>query len=79
MEQAGIAIKYHGNKIVIAGPERQRQNAIDGDPFQRAFVVARVGCAMPLVNEKNKAEPILAMLAKAGPGDGAAQDQMVSD
>src|SRR5581483_7527285 len=36
-------------------------------------MVARVKFAMPAFNAKNEAKPVLTLLAKAGPGDGSAQ------
>src|SRR4249919_4056150 len=57
----------------IAVPQRQIENARDRNPLQRAFGVVRMRRAGEPRDQKDEAEPILALLAETRPADGASQ------
>ena len=62
----------------VAFPERQLKNTLDLDPLQDAFRVLVPRLAAEALDEKDEAEPVLALLAEARPADCSAQRELLS-
>src|SRR5258708_39854346 len=65
-------VEYQRQEILISFPQRQFHQAIQRDPFQRALGIVLLGFAGPTIHAKNKAKPVLSLLAETGPANGSA-------
>ena len=68
-------VKNQRQEVAVALPHRQVTEFSEGNPTQRAVVVALRGLADEVVDEKDQPEPVAAVRTKSRPGDAAAQPQ----
>src|SRR5579884_3783184 len=78
MKLSRRVLKHQRQEMPIPFPQRQLQQAFDCDPLKAPLGVAGQRLTMPVVDPKNEAEPILAVLAEARPANGAAQHQRIA-
>src|SRR3546814_219079 len=75
VERARVVVEDQRQELAVALPHRQFVQAVDRDPLQRAFRVALQRRAGERSHHEHESEPVLAVLAEAGPADRAAQRQ----
>ena len=68
-------VKNQRQEVAVTLPHRQVTEFSEGNPTQRAVVVALRGLADEVVDEKDQPEPVAAVRTKSRPGDAAAQPQ----
>src|SRR5262245_28355010 len=71
-------VKHQRHEIAVALPERQVEQTIHVHPLQRPLRVFAPRIAMPAIDAEHKTEPVLAMLAEAGPVDRAAENDVIA-
>src|SRR5215471_18398668 len=76
MERPRIGVENQRQEVAVALPQRQIEDALDVDPLERSFQVARECLAAEGGDQEDEAEPVLAVLAESGPADRAAQGQI---
>src|SRR5262245_36360224 len=64
--------------MAVPLPERQLEQSIHVHPDQRALGILAAELAVPAIDAEDEAEPGLAVLAKTGPANGAAQQDLVA-
>lgn len=79
MKRSGVLVKDQGKKKTVAFPHGQIEQTLHWVPQQAAFGVAGKRHSCVGGDEEDKAQPIFAFWAKAGPVDGAAQIHVAAD
>src|SRR5207248_1953035 len=67
--------KNQWQEIAIPFPQRQIEDMVHRDPFERTLHVLPMRRSVPAVDAKNEAKPVGAVFAEARPTDGASQGQ----
>src|SRR5207248_1046785 len=65
-------------EMAVAFPERQFQHVLHIHPVERSLGVLPQRLAAPAVDAEDETEPVLPLLAEAGPAHGAAQHQRLT-
>src|SRR5690606_38714460 len=78
MEGARVIVEHQRQELAVAVPERQLEDAVDLDPFERALRIGGERLAGISCYHEQETEPVLALLAEARPADRAAQLQFVA-
>src|SRR5690606_6609150 len=78
VEGARVVVEHQRQEAAVAFPQRQVEDALDLHPLQRAFRVGGERLARVTRHQEEKPQPVLAVLAEAGPADRAAQLQLLA-
>ena len=78
MEAARIGVEHQRQEMPVAVPQRESHDIGHRHPFQRAFRIAGVRGSGIFGDDEEKAQPVFAVLAEAGPADGSAQAQRIA-
>src|SRR5574337_1464789 len=78
VEWARIGIEHQRQEVPVAFPQGQVEDFFDLHPFQRAFRVVLQRGARESHHDEDETEPVLAVLAEAGPADRSAQMDFIA-